>query len=259
MTPVAPRLVPRTLRKLGPMMLAIGSVSAALAVFASGALASSDANFAVNGGLSFSAPANQTTAHFTFSGSKQPSDIRVLPCSTSDALATDGPSGTKSSSTGFGGSGQTGVKFQPGAFGSYTVAFSGHVFRVEVVVVSGKQHSVFGLGNPTCAPAAIPTTSSTAPTTTTTLKAASVPGSGSSSGPAVNVVTPAAGGPVVAGAQAARAGVEPAVAGTALAHTGRHTRTLMVFAGLALALGGLFLMAGGGDSRVALATVKVRR
>jgi len=245
-TPV--RLVPRKVRKLGTMLLAIGSVSAALAVFATGALASSDNSFNVVGGLSFSSAANRTSAHFTFSGSKAPSDIRVLPCNQADAVATDGPAGTKSSSTGFGGTGQTGVKFQPGAFGNYTVVFSGHVFQVQVVIVSGHQHSTFNLGNATCAPIAVPTTVTTqAPVVVNAPPAAT--GGGAAPG-----ATPAAqgAGPVVLGTHLVRGPAEPAVAGTALARTGRHTRELMVFAGLALALGGVALMAGGGNE-VALA------
>jgi len=250
-TAVAPSLMRR---KLGGILLALATGVGAFSFAAPGAGAATD-SFNVNGTVAFNSSANRTTTHFMLSGNKQPSDVRVLPCSSADVADASGPSGTKSSPTGFGGSGQTGVKFQPGAFGNYTVVFSGHIFRVDVVIVSGHQHTVFGLGNATCAPAAIPPVTTTMPTTTTTTKAATPsavtpPASGgviSSPNVAPATGTPGSAPVKVLGTNVARAGtgaVEPAVAGTALARTGRHTRLLLLLAGFALALGGFGLMVG---------------
>jgi hypothetical protein len=230
------------------------AVSALLALVAPG-VGAADNSFDVAGSVSFNSSANRTTTHFTFTGTKAPSDIRVLPCNTATVEDAQGPAGTKSSPTGFGGTGQTGVKFQPGLFGAYTVAFTGHVFRVDVVIVSGHQHTVFGLGNSTCAPAPIPVTTTAPPTTTTTRRDvfASIPSGGQVKGFPDGIRTSPA---VVLGTHFVRAtgvgSAEPAVQGTALAHTGRHTRMLLLFAGLALAAGGIGVMTG--ESRRSLAT-----
>jgi hypothetical protein len=249
---------------LGTIVLAFAAVIGALAL-ANPVGAATD-GFNVSGTVAFSGTANRTTVRFSFGGDKTPSDIRVLPCSSASVTDSSGPSGTKSSSTGFGGSGQTGVKFQPGSFGNYTVVFSGHIFRVDVVIVSGHQHTVFGLGNATCAPATIPPSTSTSmATTTTTIRVgAAQPPAGpaaataSASGPVASVKTNPA--PAVAAATVSRnpatGAIEPAVAGTALARTGRHTRMMLVMAGVALALGGMALMFG--EPRRIAITVRAR-
>jgi len=137
------------------------------------------------------------------------------------------------------------------------VCSSDLIFRVDVVIVSGHQHTVFGLGNATCAPATIPPVTTTMPTTTTTMAAAAAVTPPAPTGGITPVATPAAAGAAVTAAakagpkvlgtnvsRTAAVSVEPAVAGTALARTGPHTRLLLLMAGFALALGGIALMVG---------------
>jgi hypothetical protein len=187
----------------------------------------------------------RSTVRFVFSGSKEPSDIRVFPCTRADVISASGPQGTKSSPTGSGGpNGQTGVKFQEGKFGSYTVVFAGRVFRADVVVHEAHRQTVIQLGNSSCSAPVPPVT---LPPTTATTAAASPAG-----GPPR--ATPPAGGtaaPSVLGREVTRSvGAGPAAAagtevqGTSLAFTGPHSRLLLLLAGLAFALGGMALIFG---------------
>jgi hypothetical protein len=117
----------------------------------------------VEGSMTYDSAANQTTFVFKLSVSEQVSHVTITSCPEGNQIVSSaGPSGTKTETGKDPSTNHTGVKFEPGKAGTYTVVFSGNVSGANFIVKNGSGHKHYTIGTGSgCSGTAVTTSSTT--------------------------------------------------------------------------------------------------
>jgi LPXTG-motif cell wall-anchored protein len=161
-------------RMIGNALVLFGLLVLATGMFANRATASDDLPKyqdkvdRIEGSRSYNAGTKQTTFVFNATFKEQVSHITVTTCpeNTATVVSATGPSGTKTETGKDPSINHTGVKFEPGKSGTYTVVFSGDVAGADFIVKNGDGHKHYSMGTG-CGGTPV-TTSSSATTATST-------------------------------------------------------------------------------------------